>query len=162
MDHPQAVNSQLLNLARSSSRFRFFRLTKSSHSACPISESESDTSGWRSSPTKPTYNTRLSSRMQQQQPQTSITAQKYNSPSVSSFGRTLSTMQRNHVFVQKTVFKPETCEPCGKRIKFNKTKFCCRDCKATCHPECKDKVPVPCVPASTPGRKNKMVSQVRI
>jgi len=64
---------------------------------------------------------------------------------------------RHHAFCHKTVIKPETCEPCGKRIKFSKQALKCRDCKATCHPECKDKVPLPCVMPGTPsGSKAQM------
>jgi Rac GTPase-activating protein 1 len=66
---------------------------------------------------------------------------------------------RPHAFVNKTVLKPEMCEPCGKRIKFSKMALKCKDCKATCHPECRDKVPLPCVTASTPSNsKQQMVS----
>ncbi|XP_021949051.1 rac GTPase-activating protein 1 isoform X2 [Folsomia candida] len=76
------------------------------------------------------------------------------------FGRTLSSggamAMRPHAFCQKTVIKPETCEPCGKRIKFSKLALKCRDCKATCHPECKDKVPLPCVVTGTPSNKTQM------
>lgn len=77
------------------------------------------------------------------------------------FGRTLSSggpmAMRPHAFCQKTVIKPETCEPCGKRIKFSKPAYKCRDCRATCHPECKDKVPLPCVVSGTPISKTQMV-----
>jgi Rac GTPase-activating protein 1 len=65
---------------------------------------------------------------------------------------------RPHAFCQKTVIKPETCEPCGRRIKFSKLALKCRDCKATCHPECKDKVPLPCVNTGTPSNKTQMVT----
>lgn len=75
------------------------------------------------------------------------------------FGRTLSSgvTIRHHAFCQKTVIKPENCEPCGKRIKFSKLALKCRDCRATCHPECKDKVPLPCVSTGTPSNKQQMV-----
>eukprot|EP00794_Sanderia_malayensis_P003280 gene3280-3762_t len=59
-----------------------------------------------------------------------------------------------HSFVSKTVVKPETCQPCGKKIGFTKTVLKCKDCKAACHPDCKAKVPLPCVPSrDTPQRK---------
>ncbi|XP_071946016.1 rac GTPase-activating protein 1-like [Antedon mediterranea] len=62
--------------------------------------------------------------------------------------------QRPHTFVTKTVIKPESCNPCGKRIKFGKYALKCKDCRAVCHPDCKDMVALPCVPAaSTPGKK---------
>ncbi|XP_067141380.1 rac GTPase-activating protein 1-like [Centruroides vittatus] len=64
---------------------------------------------------------------------------------------------RAHAFCTKTVIRPETCSPCGRRIKFYKQALKCQDCRATCHPECKDKVPLPCVPVShTPTNKGTM------
>uniref|UniRef100_A0A8C1JAT1 Si:ch1073-416j23.1 n=1 Tax=Cyprinus carpio TaxID=7962 RepID=A0A8C1JAT1_CYPCA len=42
-----------------------------------------------------------------------------------------------HVFQQKTVIRPETCMPCGKRIRFGKLAIKCRDCRVVSHPECK-------------------------
>lgn len=62
-------------------------------------------------------------------------------------------LNRVHVFISKTVIKPETCIPCGKRIRFSKFAMKCKDCRAVCHPECKDKLPLPCIPScpSTPG-----------
>jgi len=65
-------------------------------------------------------------------------------------------MNRNHQFVQKNEYKRETCGPCQKRIKFGKMVYKCRECRAVCHPECKDQVPLPCVPTGsaqkTPSR----------
>ncbi|KAM8974942.1 rac GTPase-activating protein 1 [Pelodytes ibericus] len=61
---------------------------------------------------------------------------------------------RLHDFVSKTVIKPETCVPCGKRIKFGKISLKCRDCRVVSHPECRDRCPLPCIPISgnTPMR----------
>ncbi|XP_026878277.2 rac GTPase-activating protein 1 [Electrophorus electricus] len=42
-----------------------------------------------------------------------------------------------HVFLPKTVIRPETCVPCGKRIRFGKVVVKCRDCRVIAHPECK-------------------------
>ncbi|XP_071575869.1 rac GTPase-activating protein 1-like isoform X2 [Temnothorax nylanderi] len=51
----------------------------------------------------------------------------------------------NHSFISKIVIKPETCTPCGKRIRFGKIALKCRDCPATCHPECRIQIiSVPC------------------
>uniref|UniRef100_A0A8D2NHK4 Rac GTPase-activating protein 1 n=1 Tax=Zonotrichia albicollis TaxID=44394 RepID=A0A8D2NHK4_ZONAL len=36
---------------------------------------------------------------------------------------------RLHDFVSKTVIKPESCVPCGKRVKFGKISLKCRDCR---------------------------------
>ncbi|KAK3108558.1 hypothetical protein FSP39_010635 [Pinctada imbricata] len=62
-------------------------------------------------------------------------------------------LNRVHFFMSKTILKPETCAPCGKRIKFGKLAMRCKDCRSTCHPECRDNLPLPCVPTapSTPG-----------
>ncbi|XP_050419194.1 rac GTPase-activating protein 1 isoform X2 [Patella vulgata] len=62
-------------------------------------------------------------------------------------------LNRVHVFISKTVIKPESCVPCGKRIRFGKLGMKCKDCRSMCHPECKDKLPLPCFPScpSTPG-----------
>uniref|UniRef100_A0A4W3GUE6 Rac GTPase-activating protein 1 n=1 Tax=Callorhinchus milii TaxID=7868 RepID=A0A4W3GUE6_CALMI len=53
---------------------------------------------------------------------------------------------RLHEFVSKTVIKPESCVPCGKRIKFGKLALKCRDCRVVSHPECRDRCPLPCIP----------------
>ncbi|XP_062283370.1 rac GTPase-activating protein 1 [Scomber scombrus] len=53
---------------------------------------------------------------------------------------------RHHEFVSKTVIKPESCVPCGKRIKFGKISLKCRDCKVVSHPECRERCPLPCIP----------------
>lgn len=44
------------------------------------------------------------------------------------------------------VIKPESCVPCGKRIKFGKVSLKCRDCRVVSHPECRDRCPLPCIP----------------
>lgn len=61
---------------------------------------------------------------------------------------------RLHEFVSKTVIKPESCVPCGKRIKFGKISMKCRDCRVVSHPECKERCPLPCIPnlGGTPVR----------
>nr|XP_033803418.1 rac GTPase-activating protein 1 [Geotrypetes seraphini] len=53
---------------------------------------------------------------------------------------------RLHDFVSKTVIKPESCVPCGKRIKFGKLSLKCRDCRVVSHPECRERCPLPCIP----------------
>lgn len=69
-------------------------------------------------------------------------------PSPNIGGYTFNTkIMRCHSFVAKSVIKPETCSPCGKRIRFGKLALKCRDCRAVAHNECKDLVPLPCVPA---------------
>ncbi|KFZ62080.1 Rac GTPase-activating protein 1 [Antrostomus carolinensis] len=56
---------------------------------------------------------------------------------------------RLHEFVSKTVIKPESCVPCGKRVKFGKISLKCRDCRVVAHPECRDRCPLPCIPILT-------------
>nr|XP_045583871.1 rac GTPase-activating protein 1-like [Procambarus clarkii] len=64
---------------------------------------------------------------------------------------------RVHAFYTKTIYKTEHCQPCGKRIRFGKVALKCRDCRATCHPECRESVPLPCVPtANTPTAKGQL------
>ncbi|GAA6107049.1 rac GTPase-activating protein 1 [Tachysurus ichikawai] len=53
---------------------------------------------------------------------------------------------RLHEFVSKTVIKPESCFPCGKRIKFGKISLKCKDCRVVTHPECRERCPLPCIP----------------
>uniref|UniRef100_A0A674P6K9 Rac GTPase-activating protein 1 n=1 Tax=Takifugu rubripes TaxID=31033 RepID=A0A674P6K9_TAKRU len=53
---------------------------------------------------------------------------------------------RLHEFVSKTVIKPESCVPCGKRIKFGKISLKCRECRVVSHPECRERCPLPCIP----------------
>ncbi|CAB1336568.1 unnamed protein product, partial [Coregonus sp. 'balchen'] len=52
---------------------------------------------------------------------------------------------RLHEFVSKTVIKPESCVPCGKRIKFGKISLKCVTAEVT-HPECRN-VSLPCIHA---------------
>ncbi|NWZ95540.1 RGAP1 protein, partial [Nesospiza acunhae] len=56
---------------------------------------------------------------------------------------------RLHDFVSKTVIKPESCVPCGKRVKFGKISLRCRDCRVVAHPECRERCPLPCIPTLT-------------
>lgn len=63
---------------------------------------------------------------------------------------------KKHAFCSKTVIKPETCQVCNRRIKFGKLALKCKDCRAVCHPDCKDHLPLPCVPTKdTPGSAGK-------
>uniref|UniRef100_UPI0037E7D5C4 rac GTPase-activating protein 1 n=1 Tax=Semicossyphus pulcher TaxID=241346 RepID=UPI0037E7D5C4 len=56
-----------------------------------------------------------------------------------------------HVFLSKTVIRPETCSPCGKRIRFGKMAVKCRNCRAVAHPECKQKFIHGCLVSTTTG-----------
>ncbi|XP_034025328.1 rac GTPase-activating protein 1-like [Thalassophryne amazonica] len=44
-----------------------------------------------------------------------------------------------HIFISKTVIRPETCSQCGKRIRFGKVVMKCRNCRVVVHPECQNK-----------------------
>ncbi|XP_017771675.1 PREDICTED: rac GTPase-activating protein 1-like [Nicrophorus vespilloides] len=62
---------------------------------------------------------------------------------------------RQHVLQSKTIVMPDTCVSCEKRLRFGKSALKCKDCRATCHPECKGNLPLPCVPyVNTPTQKN--------
>ncbi|KAJ8350251.1 hypothetical protein SKAU_G00253810 [Synaphobranchus kaupii] len=54
----------------------------------------------------------------------------------------------HHVFLSKTVIRPETCMPCGKRIRFGKMAVKCRDCRMVTHPECKYMCSQTCNPSA--------------
>ncbi|TMS01440.1 Rac GTPase-activating protein 1 [Larimichthys crocea] len=64
-----------------------------------------------------------------------------------------------HVFLSKTVIRPETCSPCGKRIRFGKMAVKCRNCRAVAHPECKQKFTDGCSTAATAGGSAQQVPQ---
>ncbi|XP_040885333.1 rac GTPase-activating protein 1 [Toxotes jaculatrix] len=55
---------------------------------------------------------------------------------------------QKHLFLSKTVIRPETCSPCGKRIRFGKMAVKCRNCRVVAHPECKLRFPDGCSAAS--------------
>ncbi|CAL4159838.1 unnamed protein product, partial [Meganyctiphanes norvegica] len=75
-------------------------------------------------------------------------------PQLRNHSSTSKVNGRQHAFYTKTIYKTESCQPCGKRIKFGKVALKCRDCRATCHQECRESVPLPCVPtATTPSTK---------
>lgn len=43
---------------------------------------------------------------------------------------------------------------CEKRVRFGKTVLRCKECKAFCHVECENVVPLPCIPiVNTPNHK---------
>lgn len=52
-----------------------------------------------------------------------------------------------HTFHEKIIIKPEPCHACNKRINFGKMSLRCAQCRAHCHVGCRERVPVPCVPA---------------
>lgn len=57
------------------------------------------------------------------------------------------------------VIRPETCSPCGKRIRFGKMAVKCRNCRAVAHPECKQKFTDGCSTAATAGGSAQQVPQ---
>jgi Rac GTPase-activating protein 1 len=62
-------------------------------------------------------------------------------------------VQRNHTFFTKTLMRIETCQVCNKKIRFGRNCLKCRDCRSLCHPECKAKVPLPCIPSVPTPKK---------
>ncbi|XP_067890781.1 rac GTPase-activating protein 1-like [Heterodontus francisci] len=56
---------------------------------------------------------------------------------------------RLHIFISKTIIMPESCIPCGKRIRFGKMAKKCRRCCMVCHLDCQDRCPVLCAPNFT-------------
>lgn len=60
---------------------------------------------------------------------------------------------RAHNFVQKTFIMPENCASCAKRIGFGRMVFKCLECSSVVHPECADKLPLPCIPVGTSPKR---------
>ncbi|XP_043550334.1 rac GTPase-activating protein 1-like isoform X2 [Chiloscyllium plagiosum] len=56
---------------------------------------------------------------------------------------------RPHTFTSKTIIMPETCVPCGKRIRFGRMALKCRSCSIVAHPSCKERCPAICSPNFT-------------
>ncbi|GFR03439.1 rac GTPase-activating protein 1 [Trichonephila clavata] len=69
----------------------------------------------------------------------------------------LGRIQRIHSFVSKPVMRVEKCYLCCKTIAFCKQASKCTRCKRTCHPECKEQCPLPCLPI-TLTQQNSIVS----
>ncbi|XP_061562159.1 rac GTPase-activating protein 1 isoform X2 [Phycodurus eques] len=67
---------------------------------------------------------------------------------------------QKHVFLSKTVIRPEMCLPCGKRIRFGKVALKCRNCRIVSHPECKQKCAETCASraAGAAGSAEQMVA----
>lgn len=68
-----------------------------------------------------------------------------------------------HVFLSKTVIRPELCFCCGKRMRFGKTAAKCRNCRVLVHPECQSKCPPGCSSTAppTPGSQAKKRLQLK-
>uniref|UniRef100_A0A8C7RBF1 Rac GTPase activating protein 1 n=1 Tax=Oncorhynchus mykiss TaxID=8022 RepID=A0A8C7RBF1_ONCMY len=49
---------------------------------------------------------------------------------------------KSFILPHAQVFKPESCVPCGMRIKFGKISLKCRDCRLVTHPECRERCPL--------------------
>ncbi|XP_041365874.1 rac GTPase-activating protein 1-like [Gigantopelta aegis] len=85
---------------------------------------------------------------------------KSNTPTLGRSSSAGNGLNRVHVFMSKSVMIPETCIPCGQRIRFGKMAMKCKDCRSVCHVECKDNLPLPCIPScpNTPGNKSAKIS----
>lgn len=62
---------------------------------------------------------------------------------------------RTHNFVMRRG-GGEYCLPCKQKFGIFRSAFKCTDCNAVAHPECRDKVPLPCVPMGTPSKSGTM------
>ena len=62
---------------------------------------------------------------------------------------------RPHSFQKKSGLMAERCNPCGKRVKFGKTVYKCRDCAVTAHEQCMKDVPLPCLAGGSRTPQNK-------
>jgi len=64
---------------------------------------------------------------------------------------------RPHSWQKETgILKVGVCNPCGKKFKFGKPAYKCRDCRVCAHEQCKKDVPLPCISAAgsrTPQNK---------
>lgn len=62
---------------------------------------------------------------------------------------------RMHNFVTGKNIMPGTCSWCSKKtgFGFGQKVMRCKDCKSVVHPECRDKIPLPCIPMGTPTKK---------
>ncbi|GFX16728.1 rac GTPase-activating protein 1 [Trichonephila clavipes] len=61
---------------------------------------------------------------------------------------------RIHSFVSRPVIRAEKCYVCCKPIQFCKQNSKCSVCRMTCHPDCKERCPLPCVPITLPQRNS--------
>ncbi|XP_037533602.1 rac GTPase-activating protein 1 [Nematolebias whitei] len=64
----------------------------------------------------------------------------------------IRTEKTKHMFLSKTVIRPETCTLCGKRIRFGKVVVKCRNCRVVAHLECKQKLSDFCSSSSAATR----------
>lgn len=58
--------------------------------------------------------------------------------------------KRPHNLLQKKVFKPMVCVPCGKNINFCTKCLVCLDCRTVSHLTCQSQLSLPCIPHYTP------------
>ncbi|XP_030755967.1 rac GTPase-activating protein 1-like [Sitophilus oryzae] len=67
----------------------------------------------------------------------------------------LKSDHRPHFLQPKTIVVPDSCVYCQKKIRFGKTALKCKECKSVCHVECRDNLPLPCIPVlNTPNHKH--------
>ncbi|CAH0715793.1 unnamed protein product, partial [Brenthis ino] len=121
----------------------------------PISESSDEAPPPRKS------NTRLSNCVKQEVPSAPPLSESESPPATprapqrtpsavsAAYGASPRPHARQHVFAAKHFYKRETCGPCGKTIWFGKLGVKCEHCRAQAHAECRERLPLPCVP---PGK----------
>ena len=67
---------------------------------------------------------------------------------------------RPHQFTTKKVFKSLKCGVCTNQITFCTSCYHCSDCRAICHMNCKNQVPLPCIPyvsRANIGKQGKLI-----
>uniref|UniRef100_A0A6G1S8E1 Rac GTPase-activating protein 1 n=1 Tax=Aceria tosichella TaxID=561515 RepID=A0A6G1S8E1_9ACAR len=75
---------------------------------------------------------------------------------VSNVGTPVANALKPHSFVTKKTLMPnDSCVSCGTKVKFYTLSFKCQVCNITCHPECKDNAPLPCVKITAPNTRSK-------
>uniref|UniRef100_A0AAV2KZJ9 Phorbol-ester/DAG-type domain-containing protein n=1 Tax=Knipowitschia caucasica TaxID=637954 RepID=A0AAV2KZJ9_KNICA len=65
----------------------------------------------------------------------SRTPMRGQTPGKTGYNMSNSTATTKHVFIHKTVIRPESCCGCGKRMRFGKGVVKCRNCRVVVHPE---------------------------
>jgi hypothetical protein len=75
---------------------------------------------------------------------------------VSNVGTPVANALKPHSFVTKKTLMPnDSCVSCGFKVKFYTLSYKCQVCSITCHPDCKDSAPLPCVKITAPNTRSK-------
>lgn len=75
---------------------------------------------------------------------------------MSNVGTPVANSLRPHQFISKTaIMRSDCCVSCGNKIKFYTKAYKCQCCNITCHIECKDNAPLPCVKITAPNTRSR-------